>query len=77
MGRKKLPDRDYMNDTYSWNIRVQKSLLKDFLERYHRERVRRKSLGERGYFINRVISELLNEYIKEVDDNEKENNKRQ
>lgn len=69
MGRKKK-DTDYMSETCSWNIRIPRDVVKEFLETFHRERIRRKATGQRGYFINRVITDLLNQYIQEAKENE-------
>ena len=65
MGRKKL-ETNYFDETYSWNIRLRKAVLKKFLEAFHKEKTRRRGQGK-GYFINGVVSELMLRYVEAVE----------
>jgi hypothetical protein len=70
MGRKKL-ETNYFDETYSWNIRLRKPVLKKFLEAFHKEKSRRRGAGK-GYFINGVVSELMMRYVEAVEAKEAE-----
>jgi hypothetical protein len=70
MGRKKL-ETNYFDETYSWNIRLRKAVLKKFLEAFHKEKSRRRGKNK-GYFINGVVSELMLRYVEAVEAKEAE-----
>jgi len=66
MGRKKLPDRNYFEETTDYHIRLRKEVLEAFLAAYGREKARRKLTQKKGYFVNGVISELMIKYVEAV-----------
>ena len=70
MGRKKLEDRNYFEETTNYQIRIRKEILKSFLDAFKREKARRKLTQTKGYFVNGVVQELMVKYVEAVKEKE-------